>query len=278
MEKIEPQIDIGGTLFIIDVVKEELREKADPKNIINIKEMFHDDDGYHFHYDSRTKNMVPFEEINSPINDKHIKLSFMPNLTDFAPPVGIIQNYTKIIDKATGRTDPDLSMQEGSFFDLRWNKKILPTLDIAGQTFFVDTAINKLRPKDDFSSKGIDFREIKNYYDPNAEAYIIPYNPTTHEFQEIDHLKITELPKEIIVVKFPNLQELDKVGCNIINGFGPAHCISEKQYQMNFKALILPWEQTNIPNSIKLNLKEKRIQQDEKLSDSALQSKKGRKI
>ncbi len=56
---------------------------------------------------------------------------------------------------------PNTNIQPGSLLDLRLNKGMLPTLDIAGHTFYVDLRMNKLRPKDDFISKGIDFTEIK---------------------------------------------------------------------------------------------------------------------
>ncbi|MGJ1359996.1 hypothetical protein ACR79K_25155 [Sphingobacterium siyangense] len=40
-------------------------------------------------------------------------------------------------------------------YDLRVNKGMLPTIDIAGHTFYVDIRMDMLRPKDDFLSKGI---------------------------------------------------------------------------------------------------------------------------
>ena len=78
---------------------------------------------------------------------------------------------------------PNTNIEPGSLLDLRLNKGILPTLDIAGHTFYVDLRMNKLRPKDDFISKGIDFTEIKDYYDRDRRAFVIPYNPTKREFQ-----------------------------------------------------------------------------------------------
>ena len=58
---------------------------------------------------------------------------------------------------------PNTNIEPGSLFDLRLNKGILPTIEIAGHPFYVDLRMNKLRPKDDFISKGIDFTEIKDY-------------------------------------------------------------------------------------------------------------------
>ena len=45
-------------------------------------------------------------------------------------------------------------------YDMRVNKGMLPTIDIAGHTFYVDIRMDMLRPKDDFLSKGIVFSDI----------------------------------------------------------------------------------------------------------------------
>lgn len=72
---------------------------------------------------------------------------------------------------------------------------MLPTIDIAGHTFYVDICMDMFRPKDDFLSKGIVFSDIENYYDEDKRTYTIPYNPKTHQFQEPDYRNTKELPK-----------------------------------------------------------------------------------
>lgn len=282
MEKIFPTLNIEGTEFIVDCLNEQLIDKADPINRMNIKNMLYTGSGYDFNYDINTKNLATFESFTHLTNNSHIKNINIPNLTALDPE-GMAKRYNQTVEYIKGKTDFELTLTPGSLLDLRWNKKMLPVLNIAGHPFFVDIAAGTLRPKDDFKSKGILLEQIREYYDRFAQAYIIPYNPKTHEFQEIDHLKITELPKDIIVVKFAHLQELDRVGWNVKYGFGPAHCIKEDQYKLHFKACTLPWEKTNIPNSIKLNLEEKRIQDqnkplDEMRPDNSLPIKKGRKL
>lgn len=282
MEKILPKINIEGTEFIIDVLKEELIEKTNSQNRININDMLYVGSGYNFHYDTKTKNLAGLESFNDLTNNEHIKDISIPNLTQLDP-ISMAQKYNITIEHVRGKTDFELTIKPGSMLDLRWNKKTLPTLDIAGHPFSVDMEMNLLRPKDDFKSKGIRLEQIREYYDRSAQAYIIPYNPKTHEFQEIDHLTISALPKEIIVVKFPHLQELDRVGWNTKYGFGPAHCIKEKDFKLHFKALTLPWEQTNIPNSIKLNLEQKKLKENNKpivqeLPNAELKAKKRRKF
>ncbi|WP_444660084.1 hypothetical protein [Flavobacterium columnare] len=146
-----------------------------------------------------------------------------------------------------------INIKPGSLLDLRLNKGILPTLDIAGHTFYVDLQMDKLRPKDDFKSKGINFTEIKDYYDRDRRAYVIPYNPTIHEFQQDDVSTMTELPKDVIIVQFPNQYELDIVGWNkkYDNSL-----TNQDVKQMHFEARILPWVDTNIIEHIKRNVAE----------------------
>lgn len=281
MEKILPTINIEGTEFIIDVAKEELAEKANPQNIMAIKNMFYLGHCYQFHYDATAKNFAGLDSASRFKEIETVKKITIPNLTELDPS-RMAERYHTTVENIKGKSDFELTIQAGSCLDLRWNQKLLPILKIAGHSFFVDIAANKLRPKDDFASKGIGLDQITDYYDRIAHAYIIPYNPKTREFQEIDHLSITQLPTEIIVVKFPHLQELDRVGWNIKYGFAPFYCIKEKEFQMHFKAQTLPWEETNIPSSIRLNLEQKR--QHEKntpaieLADQPLKAKNGRKF
>ncbi len=148
-------------------------------------------------------------------------------------------------------------------YDLRVNKGMLPTLAIAGHIFYVDINMDKLRPKDDFKSKGINFNEIKDYYDRDRRAYVIPYNPTTHEFQESDVFKLTELPKDTIMVQFPHQYDLDKVGWNKKHGISFSH---KDVPQMHHEAQILPWEDTNIIEHIKRNVAEQLLPKKEFIS------------
>lgn len=148
---------------------------------------------------------------------------------------------------------PNTNIEPGSLLDLRLNKGMLPTLDIAGHTFYVDLRMNKLRPKDDFISKGIDFTEIKDYYDRERRAFVIPYNPTKREFQQDDVSKMTELPTDIIIVQFPNQYELDIVGWNRKHNNSIA---SNDLKQMHFEARTLPWIDTNVIEHIKRNVAE----------------------
>lgn len=166
-------------------------------------------------------------------------------------------------------------------YDLRANKGILPTIDIAGHTFYVDIRMDKLRPKDDFLSNGIVFSDIQNYYDEDKRAYTIPYNPKTHEFQEPDYRKIKELPKDLIAVRFPSERLLDRIGWNRQYGFELTHGLDKQGLKLQFEAKQIPWEKTFLVDLIKSNLKsEKNLQKIDKKQHPLKQdnNRKGRKM
>lgn len=146
-------------------------------------------------------------------------------------------------------------------YDLRVNKGMLPTVNIAGHTFYVDIRMDMLRPKDDFLSKGIVFSDIQNYYDEDKRTYTIPYNPKTHEFQEPDYRTIKELPKDLIAVQFPSERLLDRIGWNRHYGFELTHGLDKQGLKLQFTAKHISWEKTFLVHLIKSNLKaEKKLQ------------------
>jgi hypothetical protein len=146
-------------------------------------------------------------------------------------------------------------------YDLRVNKGMLPTIDIAGHIFYVDIRMDMLRPKDDFLSKGIVFSQIENYYDEDKRHYTIPYNPKTHEFQEPDYLNIQKLPKDLIAVRFPSERLLDRIGWNRQYGFELTHGLAKQGLKLQFTAKHIPWEKTFLVDLIKSNLKTERALQ-----------------
>jgi len=168
-------------------------------------------------------------------------------------------------------------MVDQKAYDLRVNKGMLPTIDIAGHTFYVDIRMDMLRPKDDFLSKGIVFSDIQNYYDDDKRNYTIPYNPKTHEFQEPDYRTIKELPKDLIAVRFPSERLLDRIGWNRHYGFELTHGLSKQNLKLQFEAKQIPWEKTFLVGLIKSNLKaDKNLQKAEAKQQS--KKNKGRRM
>lgn len=87
-----------------------------------------------------------------------------------------------------------------------------PTLDICGQTYFVNWHWKTLERKGDFTTRGISFDDLEPYYDDDFTRCDIPYNKKTHQLDEDLDPDLTELPKDIVIVSFPTPNVMDVVG------------------------------------------------------------------
>ncbi|MBS7320719.1 MAG: hypothetical protein KIG55_03895 [Myroides sp.] len=170
-------------------------------------------------------------------------------------------------------------------YDMRVNKGILPTVDIAGHTFYVDIRMDMLRPKDDFLSKGIVFDEIDHYFSDERDTYLIPYDPKKHEFRELDYDNLLSIPKDLIAVEFPFQRVLDPIGWNRHGGWDIKDDLKLIGLKSHFQAKTIPWEETFIRDIIKDNLeKVKQKSEKEKQPNKSVvppkepQRKKGRKM
>ncbi|MFV8326895.1 hypothetical protein [Flavobacterium sp. ZS1P14] len=267
-----PTINIEATEFLVDVNKLELSEKSNPKNIISIFHMRDLGDGYEFSYGLQEKNIPHLFSSNKKITVT------IPELVKLDPE-GMAAKYN--ITDVTSKSDFDLMVDQDAL-QKRIRLGHLPTVDIARHTFYADARIDLLRPKDDYTTMGIRFSEIDHYFDEEKNCYIIPYNPTTHEFQELDYDNITEYPKELLAIEFPHEYKLDPIGWNRRNGFDETQNLKRIGLKLQFKARTIPWNETGIDETIKENLK--RLQ-SKKMKPGQSQStpdnptkKKGRKM
>lgn len=245
-ERDLPVIDVHGTDFIVDVANMELREKANMQNVIAIKDMWDDGNNYVFEYSLREKNMP-----QSMTDEDEIKSFKLAQLIDIDP-AGMAEKHGLTVDALAGKTDRDLMM--GSAAVQKRLKGNLPTIEIAGDLFYVDLRMDMLRPHNDFLSKGINFSDIDHYYSVERDAYMIPYNPSKREFQEIDPHTITEIPKDLIVISFPLAHELDPIGFNRLHGINEFQGVQQLNVKSHSVAQTIDWKHTGIEQTIKENL------------------------
>ena len=267
MERELPTINIEGTDFIVDVTKLELREKSDQKNTIPFEDMRNVGDGYAFEYSLKNKNLPG-------LFDRESRTVKIPEFV-ILDPIGMAHKYNHSVNGIKDKSDFELMVNQQAY-DMRVNKGILPTVEIAGHTFYVDIRMDMLRPKDDFLSKGIVLSDIENYYDEDKRTYTIPYNPKTHEFQEPDYRNIKELPKDLIAVEFPSERLLDRIGWNRQYGFELTHGLVKQGLELQFAAKHIPWEKTFLVDLIKSNLKTEKSQQKDAEKQQQSQPKKNK--
>ncbi|MBS0027250.1 hypothetical protein ACTJJ0_12355 [Chitinophaga sp. 22321] len=255
MERVLPVLTIEGIKFTADAIQLELREKENPENIISFENMRDVGNGYSFEYSRREKNLP------SLFNMESVTVT-IPEWV-LLDPVGMAQKYGLTPETLKGKTDFELMVDQEAL-DYRINKGMLPTVDIAGQLFYVDLRMDMLRPKDDFLSKGIVLSEIGSYHLGESDEYLIPYNPKTHEFQEIDLGKITEYPKDLIAAKFPSEWKLDPIGWNRLTRVDWHDGLKHTGLRSHCNAEIIPWEKTVLRDVIRENRERENKQTENK--------------
>jgi len=239
-----PTWNIAGTDFIVDVAKFELRETRNEINVVSLRDMEEWAGGYTFNYSKERRAVCNIADGDSIAVD-------IPEFVRLDP-VGMAGKYGLTVDEVRSKSDFDLMVDQHAY-ELRVDKGKLPTIDIAGHTFYVDIRLDKLRPKDDFLSEGIIFKKIDHYYSDEANAYIIPYNPKTHEFEELNYDRLKEFPKHLIAVQFPFQKELDPIGWNRLGGRDLTADLKRIVLKEHFTAKIVPWQQTFLPQIIRIN-------------------------
>jgi len=244
MDREFPIINIEGTDFVVDITKFELIEKSNPSNSIRFEDMRDVGDGYTFEYSHKDKNLPGL------FNNESTTVK-IPEFVKIDP-IGMAEKYGFKLEDIKGKTDFEVMVDQKAF-DARVNKGMLPTIDIAGHTFYVDIRMDMLRPKDDFLSKGIVFDEIDHYFSEERNAYLIPYDPKTHEFRELDYDRLVEIPKDLIAVEFPFQRELDPVGWNRQGGWDIKEDLKHIGLKSHFIANTVSWAETYIKDVIKDN-------------------------
>lgn len=240
-----PIVDLKGTDFYVDVTRFQLMEKWNSSNVIPFEKIQDYGDYYIIDYNKAIKNVREFPDSR----DIEIPMKQFVEID----PEGMARKYNISVEEVKCKTDFDFMVDQKEY-DLRVNQGRLPTIDIAGHLFYVDMRMNKLRPKDDFLSKGISFSEIDDHYSEERKAYLIPYDPKKHEFRALDYENITSIPTDLIAVAFPFQKILDPVGWNRQNGWYIKDDLKHIGVKGQFTAKEIDWNHTYIVDIIKDNL------------------------
>lgn len=273
-ERLLPTYKIYGTEFIVDVNQLELREKANPKNVISISDMDEKAiQGYSFWYSPNSKGLTTYAEQGA-------KLAEIPDFVKLDP-IGMAKKHNIAEDRMAGMDDFKLMVNQDAFDKIAY-KGIIPTIDIAGHTFYIDLFNDKLHPKDDIWSRGIIFSELKYYYSHKDNTFTIPYNQKTHTFQEVS-LNVKEIPQDLIVVQIPGKRILDPIGQNKTSDLNTSDYLKKKGVHLHFEAKVIPWHQTRFAETVKRNngqevKAEQKPSISPKLKESTVSKRKGRRM
>ncbi|MFC4872129.1 hypothetical protein [Negadavirga shengliensis] len=255
-ERKLPTTKIDGTAFLVDVEKNELREKANPENVISIFDLHDGANEYAFEFDRNTRNLAM-----SWTPEKDTLDITIPPLTKLDPE-GMAQKYGYRVQDIKDKSDYEVMVNQKVLAERLSGR--LNTVDIMGHTFYVDIPMDCLRPKDDFSTLGINFSEIEHHLSDDGKTYQIPYNPQTHEFHELDFGNITSIPKGVYLIEFPCAQQLDPVGYARQHGLEMQMCLKETPIRGHFAARVIDWQDTLVPKLIRENQAGRRKEKQQK--------------
>ncbi|WP_277014328.1 hypothetical protein [Flavobacterium lindanitolerans] len=247
MEKELPVVKIEGTEFLLDVGQLLLIEKGNPENTISFFEMEDNGNGYSFDYNPKGRNIPDIWDRH----DENVNVNLLPLVE--MDQQGMAEKYGLTVQDLVGKTDFDV-MVDSKALEERLRGR-LTTIDIADQIFYVDIPMGKLRPKDDFASKGIVFDDIDHCFDEEREMYLITYNPAKHEFEEVYGDEIIEVPKDLILIEFPHERFLDPVGYNRKHGADQLFGLKETSIKPHFTARIAEWKEVGLHELINENRK-----------------------
>lgn len=145
----------------------------------------------------------------------------------------------------------------------------LPQIEIVGTMFFVDVRLRELRADYGLKSKiGLDKLEIG----PDGESYRFAFNTETKQMVEIDR-KITEWPKNVLIIEIPGDVKLDSYSVAIKNGLDPVAFVKTHPIERELKAKIIPISETELPAMMKRN---KQTMEQKLLTKSSTKNKRNR--
>lgn len=263
MEKELPIYITQGVAFILDVDKNKLWDKSNPENTYALNDMRDlGDTGYSFdHFDKST--------------GKTLEIIIPPFVS--LDPERMAKKYNRSYEETILSTDFQL-MVDQELLKKRLEGGQIPTVVIAEHTFYADARIDLLRPMDDFSTMGMRFDDLDDYYILESNSYIFPYDPKTHELAECDWENVLEYPKDLLLIELPDVKVLDPVGWNRRHGYAETDDLKAIGLKLEFKAEVVPWHKSGLDDVIAENRLKHPIKNSMKDANNPPKNNRGRKI
>ena len=241
MKRELPKYEIEGTPFIADVMKGELREAANPANIIRFDELYYTGTSYTMQYDRGLKNLPDFFR-ESAENIRYVEIPQMTRLD----PEGMAEKYQLPVDEVKRKSDFELAVDQEQLGQRL--KGILPKINIAGRDYTVDVRLEELRPVTE-PFLPIRFSELHG----DEDRYRAFYNKDTHQVAKLDMDHITEIPKGIIAIEIPYEWALDPVGMSRKHDCNPVDMLMKYPIPAELKAKEIPIAETLLPYTVMEN-------------------------
>ncbi len=242
-ERELPVIEIEGTSFLVDVKSQQLVQRDQCENKISFIEMKDMGSHYILNYSPSEKNIpsVLSGDTQAIIIPPMIKLD----------PEGMKLAYGLRKGTFNELTDFDIVVDQEAIRERLGGK--LPVIQILGHDFFVDLRMGYLRPKDDFSTMGINIGELDYIAGDVNGRYQFPYDPKTHQSVHVDWEAITQLPQDFVLIEIPMAADLDPVSYCRLYGLDFKVIAREHPPRQLMTARIISWKDTPINKIIERN-------------------------
>lgn len=257
IERDLPQLQIGGTEFIVEVKKQQLREAQDPANTISFNSMRYMDTYYRFSFDPLTHNLPEQGRAGRP----EILAVNIPQRTELDA-LGMSIMFDIDLYEVKGKSDFEIIVDMDMFRERLSGK--LPEIDIANRGFVVDLERGGLYPIDNSGAGGITFEDLQEY-GPRHGGYRFPFNMSTGLIEKLyDENSLMELPRYVVFVEIPDERILDPVGYAAKNGFEQKSFLMEHGLKQIISARFTPLQDLTIMERIReiKKAKERRISAD----------------
>lgn len=200
MERKLPIFEIDGTAFLVDVVKEELRQIDNPENRISIRDnMDNMGEYYVFWYSRDEKNIA-----TTFSSDQEILVK-MPLLVELDP-VGMARKFRKNLEQIKEETDFTLNTDIDQVVERL--SGTLPVIDICGMEYIVDIRIGELTPELPFFDS-IKLEDLE--MDQFRQSFIGYYHLPTRSIVHLDIDALVEVPKDVVQVSILNEERIDVI-------------------------------------------------------------------
>lgn len=242
-----PEIEFNGHRWLVDVEEYRIVNKKYDYHSIYAYDMNYSDEGYSFTIWTKNNSIA---DRSHPEDEKMIVR--LPHFTEMDTE-GVAKKYGLPIEEVKGKADYEIMVDKRAQIDRVQGR--LTTMDLAGHTFYVDFPMRMLRPKDNFASPGVPFAQLDHFFNEDTYQYEVAYNKRYQRYEEIDFEQIIDYPKDVVVVAFPPLWELDPIGYARNSKFEASVFLEDSPQQAHFVAKIIPPEKSWMKNLINENRK-----------------------
>lgn len=231
-ERELPEITINGRPWLIDVKGYQIIQKEEPKNWISALSMdYFFKQGYRFNF-SKSKQSLAEVNDQDPDDILQVRLS---NFTKMDPE-GVAMKYGLSASDVKDRTDYEVMIDKKPLIDRLEGE--LNTVDIYGDTYYVDSEEKLFIPKARYLRNDITFESVLNYYNKESDRCEFPYDYRKQQIAEIDKKNITDHPACVVIVALPKPELIDPIGYAITHGINPAEILKRLPHQAHIRGEI----------------------------------------